>query len=201
MIHGEHGRFCAAIFGATVEQMRVAIYGGSFNPPHLAHQLAITVVLATARPRVDELWMIPAFQHPFDKLLAPFADRARLCELAAAPFGPRVRVSRIEQELGGASFTLRTMKALMARHADVDFALVIGADLVAERQRWLGWTELSQLVRFIVVGRQGEAETGGIALPPISSTEVRRRIAHGRSVDDLVAADVADYIAERGLYQ
>ena len=182
--------------------MRVAIYGGSFNPPHLAHQLAITCVLATAR--VDELWMVPTYKHPFDKALAPFADRARMCELAAAPFGAaRVRVDRIEEELGGDSYTLRTMRALKERHPTHDFALVIGADLVAERERWHGWPELSRLVPFIVVGRQGTATTatGGIELPAISSTLVRERIGRGEPVDALVAADVVDYVAAHGLYR
>lgn len=178
--------------------MYVAVYGGSFNPPHLAHQLAMTCVLSTAR--VDELWMVPTFKHPFDKQLAPFDDRVRMCELAAAPFS-RVRVSRVEQELGGESYTLRTMKALSAAHHEHRFALVIGADLVAERERWHGWPELEKLVSFIVVGRQGSPATGGVELPPISSTMVRQRIARGEPIDTMVAADVSDFIVERGLYR
>jgi nicotinate-nucleotide adenylyltransferase len=178
--------------------MYVAVFGGSFNPPHLAHQLAITCVLSTAR--VDELWMVPTFKHPFDKQLAPFADRVRMCELAAAPFS-RVRVSRVEEELGGESYTLRTMKALAAAHPEHHFALVIGADLVAERERWHGWPELKELVGFIVVGRQGAPANGGVELPPISSTTVRQRLARGESIDTLVAANVADYIAEQRLYR
>jgi nicotinate-nucleotide adenylyltransferase len=181
--------------------MRVAVYGGSFNPPHVAHQLAITWVLATARPRVDELWMVPTFKHPFDKQLAPYADRVRMCELAAAPFGGQVKLSRIEEELGGESYTLRTVKALRERHPGVDFALVIGADLVAERERWHGWPELKELVPFIVVGRQGSPSAGGIELPGVSSTIVRERVARGEAIDALVAADVAEYIAARGLYR
>lgn len=178
--------------------MRVAIYGGSFNPPHLAHQLAITVALATAR--VDELWMVPTFKHPFDKQLAPYPDRVRMCELAAAPFA-RVRVSRIEEELGGESYTLRTLKALMARHPGDELLLVIGADLVAERERWHGWPELKQLARFIVVGRQGSPAQGGVELPPISSTLVRHKVRAGEPIDALVPAAVADYIAQQGLYR
>ena len=181
--------------------MRVAVYGGSFNPPHVAHQLAITYVLATARPRVDELWMVPTFKHPFDKQLAPFADRARMCELAAAPFGARVRVSRVEEELGGESYTLRTVKALLQRHPGIELALVIGADLVAERERWHGWAELKALVPFVVVGREGAPATGGVQLPAVSSTLVRQRVARGEPIDTLVAADVADYIAARALYR
>jgi nicotinate-nucleotide adenylyltransferase len=180
--------------------MRVAIYGGSFNPPHVAHQLAMTCVLATARPRVDELWMVPTFKHPFDKQLAPFADRVRMCELAAQPFA-RVRVSRIEEELGGESYTLTTVKALRARHPEHELALVIGADLVGERERWHGWRELEALVPFIVVGREGQPEAGGLKLPAVSSTIVRERLARREPVDALVAAAVADYIADKGLYR
>jgi nicotinate-nucleotide adenylyltransferase len=181
--------------------MYVAVFGGSFNPPHLAHQLAMTCVLSTAR--VDELWMVPTFKHPFDKQLAPFADRVRMCELAAAPFS-RVRVSRVEEELGGESYTLRTMKALAAAHSEHRFALVIGADLVAERERWHGWSELKELVTFLVVGRQGtpsNGANGGVELPAISSTMVRQRLARGEPIDTLVAAKVADYIAEKKLYR
>jgi len=180
--------------------VRIAIFGGSFNPPHVAHQLACTYVLATARPRVERVWMVPAFKHPFDKRLAPFEDRVAMCERAARVFGGRVEVSRVEEELGGDSYTLRTMKALGARHAEHQFALVIGADLVAERERWHGWSELSTLVPFIVVGRSGAGE-GDVALPPVSSTDVRARIAAGQPIDALVDAGVAEYIAERGLYR
>jgi nicotinate-nucleotide adenylyltransferase len=180
--------------------MRVAIYGGSFNPPHVAHQLAMTCVLATARPRVDQLWMVPTFKHPFDKQLAPFDDRVRMCELAARPFA-HARVSRIEEELGGESYTLRTVQALRARHPEHELALVIGADLVGERERWHGWRELSALVPFIVVGREGQRETGGLKLPAVSSTIVRQRLSAGESVEGLVAAEVIDYIAHRRLYR
>jgi len=180
--------------------VRIAIFGGSFNPPHVAHQLACAYVLATARPRVERVWMVPTFKHPFDKRLAPFADRVAMCERAARVFGGRVEVSRVEEELGGDSYTLRTIKALIARHGEHEFALVIGADLVAERQRWHGWPELSTLVPFLVVGRKGAGELE-MALPPVSSTDVRERIAGGRSIDALVDAGVAEYIAERGLYR
>src|SRR5262245_13785522 len=137
--------------------MQIALFGGSFNPPHVAHQLACAYVLASAR--VDELWMVPTFKHPFDKQLAPFADRVAMCERAAAIFGGKVKVSRIEGELGGDSYTLRTVKALAAQHPGDRFFLVIGSDLVAEREKWHGWPELKALVEFIVVGR-GENGSG-----------------------------------------
>src|SRR5882762_10166540 len=76
---------------------RVAVFGGSFNPPHAAHQLVALYVLET-QP-VDELWFVPTYAHPFGKPLAAYDHRLAMCELAAAPLGPRVRVSRAEAEL------------------------------------------------------------------------------------------------------
>src|SRR6187549_742241 len=107
--------------------MRVALFGGSFNPPHVGHQLAALYVLETAA--VDELWFVPTFLHPFDKPLERFADRFALCQRAAEALGPRVRVSDIEARLGGQSRTLRTVQTLIAAHPDVVFSLVIGSDL------------------------------------------------------------------------
>jgi nicotinate-nucleotide adenylyltransferase len=184
---------------------RIALFGGSFNPPHVAHQLVCTWVLSTARPPLERLWMVPTWRHPFDKQLVDYEHRVAMCQLAAAPFGGRVEVSRIEQELGpsGASYTLRTVEALQARHPDVEFALVIGADLVAERQRWHGWPELATRVPFIVVGRAGveAVDAHGVTLPEVSSTDVRARLERGLAVDALVPAAVVDYIRAHQLYR
>jgi len=63
-------------------EKQVALLGGSFNPPHVAHLMAAYWALATQG--VAEVWLLPAFQHPFGKSLAAFEDRVRMCELAAA---------------------------------------------------------------------------------------------------------------------
>ena len=178
--------------------MRVALFGGSFNPPHVAHQLAALYLLET-QP-IDQLWMIPCFRHPFEKELAPFADRMRMCELAAAALGPRVRVSDIEGRLGGESRTLQTVRALQADHADAAFAVVIGSDLEAEVDRWYGVEELRRRVSFLVVGRPGAGGKHDVRMPAVSSTEVRERLRDGRSVEALVPRTVLDYIRQTGLY-
>src|SRR3954463_15259751 len=116
--------------------MRVALYGGSVHPPHVARQLAALCVLETQD--IDELWLVPCFKHPFDKELAPFEDRLAMCKLAGAALGPRVRVSDCEGQLGGESLTLRTVTTLRAQHPDHEFALVIGADLEGEVSSWYG---------------------------------------------------------------
>jgi nicotinate-nucleotide adenylyltransferase len=179
--------------------MRVALFGGSFNPPHVAHQLVALYVLETAD--VDELWFVPCFKHPFDKALAPFDDRVRMCERAAAALGGRAKVSEVEGALGGESRTLRTVKALIEAHPGIELSLVIGADLEGEMSSWYRADELRRLVRLIVVGRAGFGAPEGVRMPAVSSSDVRARLARGQPVDGLVPRSVLDYIRERKLYQ
>jgi nicotinate-nucleotide adenylyltransferase len=182
--------------------MRIALFGGSFNPPHLGHELAALYVLETAD--VDELWFVPTFKHAFEKALERFEDRLAMCELARAAIGARARVTDIERELGDESRTLRTVRALQARHPEHRFALVIGADLVAETDSWYGAEELRSAVPFIVVGRAGAAAADGprpgVEMPAISSTEIRRALAAGEPVTGLVSRAILDYIHARGLF-
>ena len=190
--------------------MRVALFGGSFNPPHVAHQLAALYVLETAQ--VDALWFVPAFEHAFGKPLVAFDDRLAMCELAAGALGPRARVSDVERSLGGRSLTLRTVRRLTELHPEHAFSLVIGSDLQADVSSWYGAEELVRTIPFIVVGRSGApplagrpgaapAEHAAIAMPEVSSTAVRAALAAGRAVDGLVPRAVLDYILRKGLYK
>jgi nicotinate-nucleotide adenylyltransferase len=181
--------------------MRVAIFGGSFNPPHVAHQMAALYVLETAA--VDELWLVPAARHAFGKSLAPFEDRLAMCRLAAEALGPRVRVSGIERDLGGESRTLRTIRRLQQDHPEHSFSLVIGADLVGEVASWQGGEELQRTVPFIVVGRGGVGRAGEspVVLPAVSSSQVRAVLGAGQDARALVPRAVLDYISARNLYK
>lgn len=178
--------------------MRVAIFGGSFNPPHVAHQLVALYVLETAD--VDALWFVPCHKHPFDKALASFHHRMRMCEWAAAALGPRARVSDIEGRLGGESRTLMTLKALRAENPADEFLLVIGADIEPELPLWYGAEELLRTVQRIVVGRGGYAHGAAVSMPMVSSTDIRERLARGQSVAGLLPLTVENYIREHGLY-
>ena len=180
--------------------MRVALFGGSFNPPHVAHQLAALYVLETAA--VDALWFVPAFEHAFGKPLVAFEDRLAMCELAAAALGPRAQVSDVERTLGGRSLTLRTVRRLTELHPGHSFSLVIGSDLQGDIASWYGGDELQRTVPFIVVGRPGSpAPPAGIVMPDVSSSAVRAALAAGKSVEGLVPRAVLDYIVRKGLYQ
>src|SRR5437867_3521350 len=134
----------------------LALFGGSFNPPHVAHQMAVLWALETED--VAEVWVVPTFRHPFEKELAPYDDRLEMCRLAMAPLGARVVVSDLERELGGeTSRTLVTLEALKARRPDASLRLVIGADIWPEREKWWKWAEVERLAPPLVVRRAGFA--------------------------------------------
>jgi nicotinate-nucleotide adenylyltransferase len=179
----------------------VVVFGGSFNPPHVAHVLGVAYVLATEP--VDEILVVPCFMHPFAKELAPYEERFELCK-AAMSFLPRVTVSRIEAELGGESRTLRTLSALAAEHPDWSMRLLIGADILIDAPKWHGFDEVQRLAPLLVLGRAGISREGApsAVLPEVSSTKIRAALADGR-LDDVRAflpRDVLSRILERGLY-
>lgn len=178
--------------------MRVAFFGGSFNPPHIAHQLVALFVLETSG--VDELWFVPCFRHPFEKALAPYDHRIRMCELAAASLGSRVKVSEIEGSLGNESRTLLTIKALQSAYPQHQFHLVVGTDIKHEIPLWYGAKELVAQVPLIVVGRGGYEQEEAIQMPRVSSTEVRARLAVGKPVSGLLSSAVERYLRQHHLY-
>ncbi|MEW5853381.1 MAG: nicotinate (nicotinamide) nucleotide adenylyltransferase [Myxococcota bacterium] len=177
--------------------MRVAIYGGSFNPPHVAHQLAVAYVLAT-QP-VDEVWAMPTGSHAFGKQLVPFHHRVAMTELAMQRFRG-ARVSALEGDLPQPSYTVDTLKALRERFPGIELSLVVGADVLPETPQWKAWPEIERLARVVVVGRAGYPAAGSVMLPEVSSTEIRRRLALGQSVEGLLDRRVLDYAVANRLY-
>jgi nicotinate-nucleotide adenylyltransferase len=176
----------------------MGVFGGSFDPPHVGHVLAASWVLATAE--VDGLFVVPALEHAFGKRLTPFPHRRRMVELA---FGclRGVQVSPIEAQLGGASYTVRTLEELKRRHPGASLRLMIGSDLVEQVPRWKEGARLPALAPLLVVGRGGHDDGRMLAMPEVSSSEVRERLRSGRSVDGLVPRSVIAYIERHGLYR
>jgi len=174
--------------------VEIALFGGSFDPPHVGHVLAATYALATEP--VDELWMLPVFEHPFrKKLRASFELRARMCEAALAGLLPRARVSRAEAELGGEGRTVDLLEHLHGKHPEHRWVLVIGSDLVAETGQWKRFDRVQELARIVVVPR------GGPLLPDLSSTEVRRILASGGDARALVPVAALRLALESGAYR
>ena len=186
--------------------MRLAIFGGTFDPIHNAH-LAVAAAAAD-RFQLDRVLLVPAARPPHKAgAQAPYADRVRMAELAASR-DPRFEVSRLEEgtERSYSIDTIAKVRAALAPNDTLFF--IIGADAFAEIRTWHRWRDVARGVRFLVVSRPG-AEYG--APPevqfdrldtldlPVSSSAIRAALARGERPQDVPPA-VMDYIAGHGLY-
>ncbi len=186
---------------SAVPRKRVALYGGSFDPPHQCHVLVATWVLC--RGGVDEVRIVPALGHAFGKQLTPFATRCEMVAEAVRHLGPHVQVEPIEGRLPVPSYTIDTVRALLASE-DLELTFVMGADAYAERERWKEWPELERLIggRMLVVGRGEESAPNEVfALPDLSSTEIRRRVRAGEPYWWMVPVGVQAIIEREALYR
>ncbi len=188
---------------STEALRRVALYGGSFNPPHLCHVMVATYALTTER--FDEVRLMPALGHAWGKALASFEVRCAMIEEAIGHLAPRVKLEAIEGDLPAPSYTVDTVRALKSRHPDLEITLIVGTDTYAKRAQWKEATALASEVGWLVVGRGAADDDEDVAVPTrfpdVSSTEVRRRVAAGETIDALVPSGVARLIDDHGLYR
>lgn len=181
--------------------MRVAFYGGSFNPPHVAHAMVASWLLWT--DQVDAVWMVPVYRHAFegihDKALAPFEARLGWCRALARDLGvadptapdARLRVLDVEAHLPVPSFTIDTLRHLRDRHPQVQLRPVVGADVLPQLPRWRQWDQLQREFPPVVVGRVGyPGPPDAVVFPAVSSSEVRRRLRAGLPADTLLTSQV-----------
>jgi nicotinate-nucleotide adenylyltransferase len=181
-----------------------AIFGGSFDPPHVGHVLAVEYILLTEM--VERVTVVPVFAHAFDKHMAPYDDRLALTRAAFAHLSA-VDVSDVERHLPTPSYTVRTLGELRARHPGEQLRLLVGADVLGDVERWVRFDEVRQLAPLLVLGRVGSQGAGYPAvLPEISSTQVRIWLAErpdSAALTELgraVPAAVLRQIEERRLY-
>jgi len=187
--------------------MRIGIYGGAFDPPHVSHVMAVAYALSVHR--LDKLFVIPCWGHGFGKEMSRFEDRDRMCREAFEVFGDKVKV------LPDEAFWRTTYTIEMLRHlrtdtpyiaADDIIVLIMGADEWNVRDKWHCWDEIEKLVEVAVVGREGVTAEGleiRCNLPPISSTTIRGIIKIGQSelCRTMVPAKVLDYIDKYKIYR
>lgn len=183
--------------------MKVAFFGGSFNPPHVGHVLAASYALSVG---FDSVLAVVVKAHALGKHLEDFEHRARMTELAFEPL-PGVQVSRLEASLPEPSYTLNTLHELARRHPDWELRLLAGSDVLREVERWRGYSEIVRLAPLYLLERVGHPSSEGLGvLPEISSSEVRHRLAapSAENADWLqraVPRRVLDYVQAHGLYR
>jgi nicotinate-nucleotide adenylyltransferase len=210
--------------------MRIGVFGGTFDPPHLGHLLVATDAYEALG--LDRLLFVPAATQPLKAGVIGVAPEARL-EMTRRLVGedPRFGVDPIEIERGGLSFMVDTLAALAAKWAGAELFLLVGADVLATFDRWREPARVRELATMVVLTRADDpgaaglasgdpraadvAHVGGIdqALPggpprrlatrrvDVSSTEIRSRIRAGLSIRGFVPESVADFIESAGLYR
>lgn len=201
-----------------MQSMKIAVFGGAFDPIHEGH-------LRMARALADKLslsrvLLIPSFvpPHKLRADMAPAEDRLAMCRLAAGD-DPLFEVSDVEIRRGGASFTADTLAELDGRRPGVEWVLITGADMFLTLGTWNRFDEIARRALLCTVPRgtddsarlrayARELEKRGARceiadLPPmnVSSTEIRRRVLEGESLGGMVPSAVAAYIAAHGLYR
>jgi nicotinate-nucleotide adenylyltransferase len=197
----------------------IGVFGGTFDPPHLGH-------LAAAQEAMDacglvRVLFVPSERNPLklDDPISPTEHRLAMTSLAIDD-DPRYELSLADIGGDGPSFTVDLLARLRQQLGpDTELAFISGMDVLHELHRWREPLKVLELARLIAIARPGQeplrpedvdarvpgasrritvVQTPGVA---ISSSELRRRVADGRSIRYLVPDSVEAYIREHGLYQ
>lgn len=201
--------------------MRLGIFGGTFDPVHLGHLLLAEC--AREQARLEEVWFVPAATPPHkqQRVLTNATHRVEMLELAVAGH-PNFRVSLVEIERGGVSYTVDTLRSIRARHPGAELFLILGADSLEELHTWREAAEICRLALPLVARRPNhtlvphesllqligpdkwqEICEHMIDMPQVdlSASDIRRRVAEGRSIRYRVPRAVEEYILSHGLYR
>ena len=198
--------------------MRIAIYGGSFNPPHIGHAAAARAASKALKP--DKFLIIPTNTPPHKELEANSPSPEQRLEFCRLAFGdiPGAEVSDMELRREGKSYTADTVDALLEQYPGAELCIVMGTDMFLSFRSWYRWQHMLKMCTLAVLSREDfdrreiesfkaelETENGAkvILIPhlplPMSSTEIRERLRRGLGSDDLCQG-VYECIIRNGYY-
>jgi nicotinate-nucleotide adenylyltransferase len=201
--------------------MRLGVFGGTFDPVHTGH--LILAEQCREQGQLDQVLFVPAARPPHkqEMPLTPFHQRVEMLELAIAG-QPAFHIEELEKDRPGPSFTVHTLEALHRQHPGSEFFLLLGSDTLHDLKHWYQPERIAELAGLLVVLRPdwpafSERElANALKLPDrvaprfhlvqtplvdISSRDIRRRIAEGRSVRYLLPRGVEAFIFDKHLYQ
>ncbi len=202
-----------------IPKKKIGIYGGTFNPPHIAHVKACEAFSKTINP--DKLLVIPDFLPPHKEIAggAETCDRLEMTRLAFSELSNAV-VSDMEITRGGRSYTAQTLRELSEE--DTELFFLCGTDMLLSLDTWYRPDIIFSLATICYVRRENDEENDRkipekislykekfnsriveipIRVTELSSSRLRDMIKKGDDVSALLPVKVADYIRERGLYR
>ncbi|MBG7603352.1 MAG: nicotinate (nicotinamide) nucleotide adenylyltransferase [Actinobacteria bacterium] len=195
--------------GPADQPLRVGLFGGTFDPPHVGHM--VTAVNVRHALQLDLVILMVAnvpWQKEGTRLITPAADRLAMVEAAVADV-PGLVPGRHEIDQGGNSYTADTLAALAQEYPGADLYTIVGDDAAAGLRTWSRYDEVVALSQLVVIDRPGDQ----VELPDaidwirvevprleVSSTDLRTRFSDGRPLDYLVTQPVLDVIESRSLF-
>lgn len=188
---------------------RIGIMGGTFDPIHHGHLVAASEVQMSFN--LDEVIFVPTGQ-PADKPEVSTSEHRYLMTVIATASNPKFRVSRVDIDRPGPTYTIDTLRDIRALYPDADLFFITGADAVAQMLSWKNADQLWDFAHFVAVTRPGH-DLSVQGIPPevvsvlevpalaISSTDCRARVSKNHPVWYLVPDGVVQYIAKHRLYR
>ena len=187
---------------------RIGVMGGTFDPIHNGHLVAASEVASALE--LDEVLFVPTGKPWQKQEVSPAEDRYLMSVVATAS-NPQFKVSRVDVDRPGYTYTVDTLNELNQQFPDADLFFISGADAIAQIIAWKDIDSVWGLAHFVAVSRPGhklklpKAPQGAISeleVPAlsISSTDVRQRVADGKPIWYLVPDGVVQYISKHHLY-
>lgn len=198
---------------------RIGLFGGTFNPPHLAHLRLAT--LAAEQYSLDEIIIMPTFLPPHKQASQLLSGEERM-ELCKCTFTSSVfSFSDFELKKGGKSYTVETLRHLKKSNPGDTLFLIVGSDMLLSFDRWYCWQEILQLSRLIVLSREDEITQSELsayaervlhlnrneydvlncAPQTLSSTIIREKLQRGEDVSSFLTPKAYQRILEKGYYR
>ncbi len=190
-------------------ELKIGIYGGSFDPVHLGHLLVAQAAMEELG--LDKLFFVPTAQSPFkaENEMAPAGARLQLLRLALAG-KTDCEVDEQEIKRGGVSYTVDTLRDYVKKFPGAELFYLIGADNLPNLKAWREADGLARLAEFVAIPRPGAAVAefpkpfrGRIlkGFPiGISSSQIRARVKAGLPIENLVPTAVAEAVRNGQLY-
>lgn len=197
--------------------MNIAILGGSFDPPHKGHAIIANRLLKLYR--FDRVWLMPCYQHPFNKNLSSPDKRFEMTKYLE---NDSVKVSDLEIRRKKISYTIDTLRLLAGKRPQDKFSWIIGTDQAIDFTKWKKWQEIINDFNLVIVPRthfkKAEKVLQNIGklvkspkninlidrkrFPPIyvSSRFIRKKIKENKSISNMAPKKVEEYIIKNKLY-
>jgi len=192
-----------------MSKLRLGVMGGTFDPIHHGHLVAASEVAAALN--LDEVIFVPTGE-PWQKSDVTASEHRYLMTVIATASNPRFKVSRVDIDRAGPTYTVDTLGDIQAAYPGAELFFISGADAIAQILTWKEIDQLWNLAQFVAVSRPGHrlqipnAPAGAIStleIPAlaISSTDIRARVEAEKPVWYLVPDGVVQYIAKHELYR